>query len=269
MGHALMKIICLIKIIPDPESFQYDYDNNILIREKVKLIVNPADACALAYALELKQKQEAVTVEIVSMTPLSSLNLIRDLLRRGADYATVLSDGQFSGSDTYVTSHILAEYLKRVSCDLILSGNHSLDGNTSHVPSQVAELLGLNQMSDILSFEKNSGGEKQMTVIVESDSERSCYRISLPALFSVSQGALYKLPFVPYASLELDVDDRITIVSNRELKIPVEQLGTRGSPTKVIRTWAKKLETKKHIVVQNDEEGIETVYQFLKSKGFL
>lgn len=126
-----MKIICLIKFIPDVDNFTYDYEKNVLVRENVKLILNPEDACALAFALRIKEKNHETFVEIVSMAPQSTIPLIEDLLRLNVDKATLISDKLYVGSDTYVTSKIIAKYLRKEEYDFILTGSHSLDGDTA------------------------------------------------------------------------------------------------------------------------------------------
>jgi electron transfer flavoprotein beta subunit len=263
------QIICLVKFVPNVDGYQYDYERNVLIRENVKMIINPDDAYALSLALQLQKNEPDTQVEIVSMGPLSVLPLVRDLLRRGVKRATLLSDKRFVGSDTYVTSRIIARYLSTISYDLIVSGSHSMDGDTAHVPAQIAELLQLEQMSNVKRVEIENNAEGYLFFEVESEGDRSRYRIELPALLSLSRDSPYKLPFVRYSDLKLEVDDRITIITNDQLGIPNEELGLKGSLTKVVETYPKTLEEKQRIVVTNDDEGIETVYQFLKERGFV
>ncbi|RCX17918.1 electron transfer flavoprotein beta subunit [Anaerobacterium chartisolvens] len=264
-----MKIVCLVKFISDVANFLYDYEKNVLVRENVKLILNPDDACALAFALEVKARRPDTFVEIVTMAPASVLPLVEDLLRRNADRAVIISDRLFSGSDTYVTSKIIARYLENTEYDIILTGTHSLDGDTSHVPSQVAELLKMEQMSNIVRVYDESLQGK--TVIVEADTDKtiSKYEIALPCILSIGKDSKYKLPFVRYKDLELDVNDRVSVIKNENLSFSEAEVGLQGSLTKVKRTFARKLQSKEKTVVCNDEEGIETVYNFLKSKGFV
>lgn len=264
-----MKIICLVKFIPDVENFKYDYEKNVLVRENVKLIVNSEDACALAFALRIKEKKPETFVEIVSMAPQSTIPLIEDLLRRNVDKATLISDKLYVGSDTYVTSKIIANYLEDEEYDLILTGSHSLDGDTAHIPSQIAELLHLGQLSNIVKVYEES--LENDTVIVEVDCEKtfSKYEIALPCILSIGKASKYKLPFVKYKDLELYVRDRISVITNEELEFPEDEVGIEGSLTKVNRTYAKELHKKEKVVVLNDDEGIEVVYKFLKVKGFV
>jgi electron transfer flavoprotein beta subunit len=95
-----LKIICLVKFIPDVDNFTYDYEKNVMVRENVKLILNPEDSCALALALKIKEKNLETFIEIVSMAPQSTIPLIEDLLRINVDKATLISDKFYVGSDT-------------------------------------------------------------------------------------------------------------------------------------------------------------------------
>ena len=264
-----MKIICLVKFIPDVDNFIYDYENNILVRENVNLILNPDDACALAYALKLKKSRSDVTVEILTMAPIGIREHLKDLLRIRADRAVLISDPMYVGSDTYATSRVIARYLKSTQYDVILTGTHSLDGGTAHVPVQVAELLKLNHMSHIIRFDDHSllAG----TVEFESDlgSAIAKFKLELPAVLGVSRESKYKLPFVRYEDLNLDVDDKISVITNQELGFSEDEVGLAGSLTKVARTYQPQLKQKENITVGNDDAGIEVVYQFLKEGGYL
>ncbi len=269
-----MKIVTLVKFIPDVENFKYDYEKNVLIRENVKMVLNPDDSCALAYAIKLKEKRPDVEIEVVTMAPLSILELVKDLIRRKIDKATVISDGLFVGSDTYVTSTILARYLKSIKYDLILSGSHSLDGDTGHVPSQIADILGLCQLSNVKKIEEltlsdDNFKENRAVVEVENEDQILKFEIKMPCVLSIIKDSKYKLPFVKYADLKLNVDNKLLVISNHDLCFLKEEVGIIGSPTKVVTTFMKDPLKKEHIITDTSEDGMEIVYNFLRSKGFV
>ncbi|MBK5241790.1 electron transfer flavoprotein subunit beta/FixA family protein [Clostridium sp.] len=264
-----MKIICLVKFVPDVDNFTYDYGKNILVRENVKLILNPEDACALAFALKVKEKNQDTFVEIVSMAPQNTIPLIEDLLRINVDKATLISDKLYVGSDTYVTSKIIAKYLREEEYDFILTGSHSLDGDTAHIPAQLAEILQLSQLSNIVKIYEESLENDSVIVIVDCEKNFSKYEMALPCVLSIGKESKYKLPFVKYKDLELNVKDRISVITNEELEFLQDEVGTSGSLTKVNRTFVRELHKKEKVVVRNDEVGIEVVYKFLKDKGFV
>lgn len=264
-----MKIICLLKFTPDVDAFAYDFEKHVLVRENSKQIINPDDACALGYALNLKKRHPDIEIEVVTMAPLSVKNRMEDVLRRRIDRGTILSDPAFAGSDTLATSFILGTYLRSTEYDVILTGTQTLDGDTAHVPSQLAEFLGMGQMSAIMKIEEASFLEGCPVVEVDTENHIDTYKIAFPAVLSVRRESKYRLPFVRYADLDLDVSDRLRIVDAKTLGVDPERVGLAGSATRVVKTYMQTYEEKEKVIVQNDEEGIETVYQFLKENGYL
>lgn len=264
-----MKIVCLLKFTPDVDAFEYDYEKNVLIRENVKQIINPDDACALGFALNLKKKNPDIKIEAITMAPMSVKPLMEDVLRRRVDQGTILSDPAFGGSDTLATSLILGEYLKRTEYDVILAGTQTMDGDTAHVPSQLAELLDIGQISGIIKIDEASFLNGRPLVEVDTENFVDTYQLAFPALLSVRRESKYKLPFVRYADLDLDVSDRLQIIDNSVLCMDPAHIGLKGSATQVVKTYMQTYEQKEKIIVRNDEEGIETVYKFLKENGYL
>jgi len=208
-------------------------------------------------------------VEIVSMAPLSILDKFKDLLRLGVDYGVLISDPLYIGSDTYVTSQIIGAYLKKVQYDVILSGTHSLDGDTAHVPAQLANILGLNQMSHIIGFGEDELGLETAKVTVELEDSIADFQIKYPAILGVSKESKYKLPFVRYDDLDLNVDHKMEILTNEGLGFSKEEVGAVGSLTKVSKTWQPQLLKRSQVVVSDLNEGIEEVIQFLEKEGYL
>ena len=264
-----MKVICLVKFTPDVDSFEYDYEKNVIVRDNVKQIINPDDACALGFALRLKKKNPELEIEVVTMAPLSAKKQMEDILRRRIEKGTILSDAKFGGSDTQATSHILGAYLSQAEYDVILTGSQTLDGDTSHVPAQIAELLKIDQISGITKIDEESFLRGNPQVEVDTEKYVDTYEVAFPAILSVSKVSKYKLPFVRFDDVDLDVSDQIQILTNDDLKLNTSIIGLNGSATRVVQTYTHEYKNKEKIVVQNDEEGIEAVYKFLKENGYL
>ncbi|MEI8095771.1 MAG: hypothetical protein WCG80_16290 [Spirochaetales bacterium] len=264
-----MRIVCLIKFVPDVEEFKYDHANQALVRENSTQILNPDDACALAFALLIKRGHPETVIEVVTMAPGTVKGQLEDLLRRNLDTATLLSDTSFAGSDTLATAGILARYLQSVRYDVILTGTHSLDGDTSHVPSQVAEACGLAQMSNIVAIDPASFWKGEPEIEVDQDREILRYRIALPAILSLSKDSGYKLPYVAYADLEKDVASQLRVLSNGELGLDRGTVGLTGSRTRVKRTFTKTWPAKTKTLLKCDTQGIEIVFRYLEKNGLL
>lgn len=264
-----MKILCLVKFVPDVDNLRYDREKNILIRDNTSLMINPEDACAVATALSLRQDFQDIIIEVVSMAPLGAIPHLEDLVRRGIQKATLLSDPLFSGSDTWVTSRILARFIEHESFDCIFTGTNSLDGGTAQVPPQIAELLDIPCLLYVNGLKNPIIKDQTALVEVEEEQAVLCFAVDLPAVFGFQYTPKRKLPYIRYEDLTRNVSDQVRIISNEVLGLPESELGLRGSLTQVKRLDMDLLYQKQPIVVQGDEQGIETVYRFLQEKGFL
>lgn len=264
-----MKLICMVKIVPDVDKFKYDFERNTVVRENVRMILNPDDASSVAFALKAKAMLPDTTVEVVTMAPNTGIPILEDLIRVGVDQVTLISDRCFSGSDSYATSTILAKYLKTASYDCILTGTHAIDGDTSHVPAQLGDLLDLCQMSNVIGIDETLFDESKAVFTVDSDRSVSTYEMKLPGILSLQKESKYKLPYIKYADIDREVKAQIKFITNEDLQFEPKEVGLKGSLTKVNRTFVKEYAKRNQVVVKNDDEGLETVYAFLKEKGFL
>lgn len=264
-----MKLICMVKIVPDVDKFKYDFERNTVVRENVRMIMNPDDASSVALALRVKATLPDTTVEVVSMAPKSGIPILKDLIRLGVDQVTLISDRFFSGSDSYATSTILAKYLKSTVYDCILTGTHAIDGDTSHVPAQLGELLNLSQMSNVIHVDETLFSEEKAVFKVDSEQSISLYEMEMPGILSLQKESKYKLPYIKRADINKDVQAQIKFVTNEDLRFEPKEVGLKGSLTKVNRTFVKEYARRNQVVVKNDDEGLERVYAFLKEKGFL
>ncbi|MGM0216839.1 electron transfer flavoprotein subunit beta/FixA family protein [Enterococcus sp. AZ109] len=262
-----MKIICLIKYVPDTDQFEYNYETDRINREKSRLILNPDDKQAVAWALQQKKQDAAVSVRIVTMGPMKLEKELKDLIRLGADQVVLISDRQFAGSDSLATSLILTSYLRSQEYDLILTGTHTLDGGTGHIGPQVAELLDLNQFSNVGKIEEAA---KNYTV-VETLQDNRIFRLKIqnPCVLSLIHQMNLRLGFVRYENIDKNVDAQFSLVTNETLKLSADVIGRKGSPTKVLRNVVAKQTRVMNQVVQVDDQGIETVVAYLKEKGYL
>lgn len=264
-----MRLVCVVKFVPDVDNFKYEFENNTLVRDNVRLTLNPDDACAVAYALKIKEKRVNTIVEVVTMAPSSIMPHMEDLLRIGVDKGIILSDKAFAGSDTYATSKILAKYLSNQTYDCIFTGTHALDGDTSHVPAQLGERLGLNQVSGIMQVDVERFSETSSYIVVEHELNSITYEVAMPAILSLTRESGYKLPYVKRGDINKDVKDSLFILNKEDLALTEDETGMKGSLTKVVRTYTKQYEKRDRNIIKADEEGVETVFNFLKDKGII
>ena len=144
-----LKIVVLAKQVPDTRNVGKDAmtPEGTVNRAALPAIFNPEDLNALELALSLKDRVEGATVHVLTMGPQRAADIIRDAMFRGADGGYLLSGREFAGSDTLATSYALSCALKKTAPDVIVAGRQAIDGDTAQVGPQVAEKLGLPQVT--------------------------------------------------------------------------------------------------------------------------
>lgn len=267
--HAPLRLVCMVKFVPDVGGFSFDYEQNQLQRNHVRMILNPDDACAIAFALEFKQLHPSTHIEVITMAPRSVRPHMLDLLRLQVDAGTIITDPAFAGSDTYATSRVLETFLKGRSYDCILTGTRSLDGATAHVPAQLAEALGLDHMQDITHIDLEQFDREKAVFQVEDETDICTYEMAMPGILGLTRDSGYKLPYIAYEDFSKDVCGKLSLVTNRELQCSPSDIGLEGSLTQVIETFVKEHHTRDRNIVHTNEEGIDFVYSFLKKRGYV
>ena len=154
-----LNIVVLAKQVPDTRNVGKDAmtAEGTVNRAALPAIFNPEDLNALEQALRLKEQNPSSTVGILTMGPPRAGEIIRQGLYRGADTGWLLTDRKFAGADTLATSYALATAVKKIgNVDIIIGGRQAIDGDTAQVGPQVAQKLGLNQVTyaeEILKIE--------------------------------------------------------------------------------------------------------------------
>ena len=148
MNEAL-KIVVLAKQVPDTRNVGKDAmkEDGTVNRAALPAIFNPEDLNALEQALRIKDRYPESTITILTMGPFRAAEVIREAMFRGADGGVLLTDRKFAGADTLATSYTLACAIRKMNPDLIIAGRQAIDGDTAQVGPQVAEKLGLPQVT--------------------------------------------------------------------------------------------------------------------------
>ncbi|MDO8107844.1 hypothetical protein Q6348_11625 [Isoptericola sp. b441] len=259
----------MLKPVLDVGELRYNRDRNVLERDRARLVLNPEDATAVAMALELKRADPAATIEVVSMAPRRAMPHLEDLVRRGVDQATLLTDRRHAGSDTWATSRVLAHHLATRDFDLVLCGTHTLDSGTGQVPAQVAEALDLPLMAGVAELVDLNTEEGWAVVDVDAEDVVLRFRVGLPAVLAFRYAPSRTLPPIGYGDLTRDVAGQVAVLGFDALGMDESELGLRGSLTQVRRIETDALEAKDPIRVRADREGIDEVFRTLAEKGFL
>ena len=154
-----LKIVVLAKQVPDTRCVGKDAMNadGTINRSALPAIFNPEDLNALEQALRLKDAHPGSTVTMLTMGPGRAAEIIREGLYRGADNGYLLTDRAFAGADTLATSYALATAIRKIGeYDIIIGGRQAIDGDTAQVGPQVAEKLGLPQVTYVEEIEEVS-----------------------------------------------------------------------------------------------------------------
>ena len=186
-----LKIVVLAKQVPDTRNVGKDAmtPEGTVNRAALPAIFNPEDLNALEMALALKDRTEGSTVHILTMGPQRAADIIRDAMFRGADGGYLLTGREFAGSDTLATSYALSCALKMIAPDIIFAGRQAIDGDTAQVGPQVAEKLGLTQVTyaeEILNVDKAA---KKITVKRHIDGGVETVEAPLPIVITVNGSA--------------------------------------------------------------------------------
>ena len=145
-----LKIVVLAKQVPDTRNVGKDAmtAEGTVNRAALPAIFNPEDLNALEQALRLKEQHPGSTVGILTMGPPRAGEIIRQGLYRGADTGWLLTDRLFAGADTLATSYALATAIRKIGdVDIVIGGRQAIDGDTAQLGPQVAQKLGLNQVT--------------------------------------------------------------------------------------------------------------------------
>lgn len=249
-------IVVLAKQVPDTRNVGKDAmkADGTVNRGALPAIFNPEDLNALEQALRVKSKIKDATVSVLTMGPGRAAEIIRESLYRGADNGYLLSGREFAGSDTLATSYALSCAIKKIGkVDLIFSGRQAIDGDTAQVGPQVAEKLGIPQITyaeEIVDVDKKN-------IIVKRRLERGIEvaKGKLPMVITVNGSAAncrprnakltlkYKNAKTPTELQETGLDYtelydshpylNITEWGASDIEHDPKWLGLGGSPTKV------------------------------------
>lgn len=280
-----LNIIVLAKQVPDTRNVGKDAmkADGTINRAALPAIFNPEDLNALEQALRLKDMYPGTKITILSMGPARAAEVIREGLYRGADNGIVLSDRAFAGADTLATSYALSAAVSKIgNYDLILGGRQAIDGDTAQVGPQIAEKLGLPQVTyaeEILSVEDDKAIIRRR---IESGVET--VKAPLPLVVTVNGSAAecrprnaknvqkYKYAAVP-SEVAADEAKKAFIESRPYLGIgewtaamvdaDLNQCGLAGSPTKVKGIENVVFQAKDARRVENTDEQLEELVKEL------
>ncbi|MDY4080629.1 MAG: electron transfer flavoprotein subunit beta/FixA family protein [Candidatus Metalachnospira sp.] len=260
-----MKIIVCIKQVPDTSEVKLDPKTNTLIRDGVPSIINPDDKSGIEAALRIKE-QVGGTVTVVCMGPPQADVAIREALAMGCDDGILISGREFGGSDTLATSTIIAAGIKTLDYDLIITGRQAIDGDTAQVGPQIAEHLGLPQVS----YAEDIQVESENSIIVRRQFEDRYQKIRIKTPCVIT--ALSELAEPRSMSVGGPIDayaQEIKVLGCVELKdkLNPEHIGLKGSPTNVVQSFTKQAKGAGTVLKNaSAEEAVQAIIAKLEEK---
>lgn len=251
-----MNIIVCIKQVPDTTEIRIDPVKKTLIRDGVPSILNPFDGYALEAALRLKDKNPDAKITAVSMGPQQAKAVLKEAVAVGCDKAYLLSDRVFGGSDTLATSYIISNAIRQiekrdgVTFDLILCGKQAIDGDTAQVGPEIAEHLGIPQVT--YAWEAVDNGDQTVTVKREVEEGYEMVKVMTPCLLTFTKPS-YDLR-IPTIKGKLKANRfEPEVLTSEDVPMDLTRAGLKGSPTKVKKTFTPEVKTDGIVIAEETE----------------
>lgn len=267
-----MNILVCIKQVPDTTEIKIDPEKNTLIRDGVPSIVNPFDTYALEAAARIKDNNPDAKIVVVTMGPPQAEKALRECLAIAADKAYLVTDRKFGGSDTLATSYVLKMTVKKLEelegkFDTIFCGKQAIDGDTGQVGPELAEWLGIPQVTNCWEVELSGDMLKAKK---QTDDGFEIIGVKMPCLLTYTQPS-WEVRY-PNIKRKLAANKaEIPQISVADLAdIEEVRLGLNGSPTKVKKSFVPpKREGGIKIEEETPEEGAKKLFKMLNDASII
>jgi len=260
------KIIVCAKQVPDTNEIKIDPVKKTLIREGVPSILNHDDANALEEALKIKDQYPDTHVTVLTMGPPQAKDMLMECLAMGADEGVLVSDRAVGGSDTWATSNVLAAAIRKIGdFNLVFAGRQAIDGDTAQVGPQLAEKLGLPQVTYVAEFnlDKNM---KDITVKRAMEDGYELIRIQTPCVLTAIK-ELNKPRYMSVSGIFGLKDKEIKVWNANDIEVDLNTVGLDASPTNVFRSFTPLPKGKgKMIEADTEKEAAQKLLIELKAK---
>ena len=230
-----MNVIICIKQVPNTTQVRINPETNTLMREGVDSIINPFDMYAIEEGVRLKEKFNGKAI-VVSMGPPQAEVALREAISMGCDEAVLVTDRAFAGSDTWATSYVLSQAIKKIGdYGMVLCGKQASDGDTAQVGPGIATYLDIPQVTYVKKIEELIPGEKAR---VERMTEEGFEIIETPLPCLITVVKEINEPRLP--SLKGKMKSKkaeIKHMTAQDINCEPERIGLDGSPTRVVKIF--------------------------------
>lgn len=232
-----MKIAVCVKQVPDTTEIRINPETGTLIRDGVPSILNPDDANALEEALRVKDNLPGSEVTVITMGPPQAKEMLQECIAMGADDAILLSDRALGGSDTWATSNALAAGIRNAgSFDLILAGRQAIDGDTAQVGPQIAEKLGLPQVTYVKEFSLEGDYVKVKRALEDG---YEVLKVKLPCVLTAIK-ELNEPRYMSVPGILKAAKYDIKVWNAVDIGVDLTTVGLKASPTNVFKSFTPK-----------------------------
>lgn len=262
-----MNILVCIKQVPGSSNVEVDPVTGVLKRDGVASKMNPYDLYGLEVAMSLTETYGG-EVKTITMGPPPAKAVIVESICMGAKSGTVLSDRKFAGADVLATAYTISQGIRRVGdFDLIICGKQTTDGDTAQVGAEVAEYLGIPNLSNVLSVEDYRDGK--LFVTASLDEKIVTQSIKLPCLISVD-GDINTPRLPSYKIRKTLTEDSVKFLTFGDFgdQNP-DHYGLSGSATQVERIFPPEKVAQKFTVEGDSETQATALFALLADKKML
>lgn len=275
-----MKILVCIKQVPETTNIKINPLDNTLMREGISAIINPDDKAGIELALRIKDMREDAEVTVITMGPAEGIKALREAIAMGADDGILITDEVFSGGDTYATALAISEFIKTLRYDLIITGRRAIDGETGQTGPEIAENLGIPQITHCTEFEIE--GDK-LIAKRQFDDRYHIIEAKMPCLVSIIgekinprymtvRGIFDSAKSNSSCEEKDEKKDRVRVLNYDYIKEKIEasKLGLNGSPT-FVKEMVQGISGKngEKLMGLTEEEAAEAIFQKIIERGFI
>jgi electron transfer flavoprotein beta subunit len=231
-----LDIVVCMKPVPDPRRWgklKLDPHTMLLRRAEIPAVINPLDRTAIEQAVALRARAGG-TITAISMAPPEADEQLAEALAMGCDRAYLLSDPAFAGADSLATARCLAGAIRKLgAADLVFCGGYSLDGSTSQVGPQIAELLDVPDLTHVTVLSLDAAVLRATCQVEEGEVVREC---ELPVVVTFDKGASAPPPPTMTGIMRAAAAG-VTTWTAADLGLPAEEVGLSGSPTQMLNVF--------------------------------
>jgi electron transfer flavoprotein beta subunit len=259
-----MKIVVLVKYVPEPTATWSFAPDLTLDRSAVEGRLSELDEYAVEQAVRLVEGGLDAEVACLTVGPDGAVDGLRKALAMGAESAVHVLDDGMHGSDALSTSLVLAEAIRRMGFDLVLTGMGSTDAEMSVMPSMVADRLGVQQAT----FASELGvADGVVTIRRETDTAVETLTADLPAVVSVTDRT-GEARYPAFRAIMMAKKKPVTTWSLADLGVDAGRVGLAASATRVVGTEPTPARVA-GTVVTDEGEGAVQIADFLAARGLL